>query len=76
MNAEVVFVGRSAHAARPWHGENAVTRAGAWLAEMHTRAPEPVKIDGLEFAEVFSVTRAAGGIATNVIPDGFVLNLN
>lgn len=76
MNAEVVFVGRSSHSARPWHGENAVTRSGAWLAEMYARAPEPVTIDGLEFLEVFSVTRASGGIANNIIPDRFILNLN
>ena len=31
---------------------------------------------GLEFREVMSVTRAQGGIATNVIPARFDLNLN
>lgn len=76
LNAEVGFEGKAAHSARPWLGENAVTKAGKWLAEMHDRAVEPVVIDGLEFREVFSVTRAEGGIANNVLPASFKLNLN
>ena len=76
LNADVIFRGRSAHSARPWLGDNAVTRAGSWLAELHEREPEPYVIEGLEFREVFSVTRAAGGIANNIIPPEFVVNLN
>jgi len=76
MNADVVFSGHAAHSARPWLGENAVTKAGAWLAEMHDRRPEPVEIAGLEYREVFSVTKASGGIANNVLPARFTLNLN
>jgi succinyl-diaminopimelate desuccinylase len=76
MNADIVFSGHAAHSARPWLGENAVTKAGAWLAEMHDRRPEPVEIAGLEYREVFSVTKASGGIANNVLPSRFTLNLN
>ena len=76
MNADIVFNGHAAHSARPWLGENAVTKAGAWLAEMHERRPEPVEIAGLEYREVFSVTKAFGGIANNVLPARFTLNLN
>jgi succinyl-diaminopimelate desuccinylase len=76
LNADVVFKGKSAHSARPWLGENAVTKAGAWLTEMHERSPEPVEVAGLEYREVFSVTRANGGIANNVLPDRLTLNLN
>jgi succinyl-diaminopimelate desuccinylase len=76
MNADVVFNGHAAHSARPWLGENAVTKAGVWLAEMHDRRPEPVEIAGLEYREVFSVTKASGGIANNVLPARFTLNLN
>jgi succinyl-diaminopimelate desuccinylase len=43
---------------------------------MHDRRPEPVEIAGLEYREVFSVTRASGGIANNVLPARFTLNLN
>jgi succinyl-diaminopimelate desuccinylase len=76
MNADVVFEGKAAHSARPWLGENAVTKAGVWLASMHERPPDPVVIDGLEFREVFSVTRAEGGIANNVLPSSLRINLN
>lgn len=76
MNADIVFNGHAAHSARPWLGENAVTKAGAWLSEMHDRRPEPVEIAGLEYREVFSVTKASGGIANNVLPARFTLNLN
>ena len=76
INATVRFEGHSAHSARPWLGENAVTKAGAWLAGLHDRAPESHVIDGLEFKEVFSVTSASGGIARNIIPARFDVNLN
>jgi succinyl-diaminopimelate desuccinylase len=76
LNAEVIFVGSTAHSARPWLGENAITKAGRWLAAMHEREPELVDIGGLEYREVFSVTKAAGGIANNIIPGRFVINLN
>jgi succinyl-diaminopimelate desuccinylase len=76
MNADVGFEGKAAHSARPWLGENAVTKAGKWLASMHERAPEPVVINDLEFLEVFSVTKAEGGIANNVLPASLKINLN
>jgi len=76
MNADVVFTGHAAHSARPWLGENAVTKAGGWLAGMHDRRPESVEVAGLEYREVFSVTKASGGIANNVLPSRFTLNLN
>ena len=76
MNADIIFTGHAAHSARPWLGENAVTKAGRWLAGMHDRQPVPIEIAGLEYREVFSVTRANGGIANNVLPSRFVANLN
>ncbi|HEX2421445.1 MAG TPA: peptidase dimerization domain-containing protein, partial [Acidimicrobiia bacterium] len=76
VNARVVFEGTAAHSARPWLGSNAVTKAGEWLAEMDKREPEPVEIDGLIFREVMSVTKASGGIANNIIPSSFELNVN
>ena len=76
INATVRFAGHSAHSARPWLGENAITKAGSFLAELHSRAPTSVVVDDLEFKEVFSVTLASGGIANNIIPANFDLNLN
>ncbi|MDH5373310.1 MAG: succinyl-diaminopimelate desuccinylase [Acidimicrobiia bacterium] len=76
INATIRFIGQSAHSARPWLGENAITKAGGWLAELHEREPEIFEIDGLEYREVFSVTKAAGGIANNILPPVFEINLN
>ncbi|MEX1037344.1 MAG: succinyl-diaminopimelate desuccinylase [Acidimicrobiia bacterium] len=76
INATVTFTGEPAHSARPWLGVNAVTKAGPFLTAMNVVEPEAHEIDGLVFKEVMSVTRAAGGIANNVIPGRFDLNVN
>jgi succinyl-diaminopimelate desuccinylase len=76
LHAEVVFHGRAAHSARPWHGENALTKAGALLVELDAREPEDVDVDGLVYREVFTATQASTANARNVVPDRFVVNLN
>lgn len=76
VNARVTFTGEAAHSAHPWLGVNAVTRSGRFLTMMDTLEPEPHPIEGLEFNEVISVTRAAGGLANNIIPARFDLNVN
>ena len=68
---EVTFGGRSAHSARPWQGENALTAAGGFLAELHGRQVEEVVVAGLTFYEVLVPTMARGGAAKNVVPDEF-----
>ena len=76
VNARVWFEGEAAHSARPWQGVNAITRAAGFLAAMDAREPELHFIEGLPFKEVISVTRAQGGVANNVIPSRFELNVN
>ncbi len=76
INARVTFLGEPGHAARPWRGVNAVTRAGEFLTMMDRLEPEIHPIEGLEFKEVMSVTRAVGGVANNIIPGRFDLNVN
>jgi succinyl-diaminopimelate desuccinylase len=76
LHATLTFRGRSAHSARPWQGENAVHRAGPLLTELMERPPREVRTGPFTFREVFSVTRAQGGRARNVVPDAFELNLN
>ena len=73
---EVVFRGRAAHAARPWLGENAITKAGEFLATLHERAPKEAVVEGLSFYEVMTPTLASGGRAANVVPDSFRINVN
>jgi len=76
INADAVFIGEPAHSARPWLGDNAVTKAGEFLVDMRGLEPELHVVSGLEFKEVMSVTTAHGGVARNVIPSEFVLNVN
>jgi succinyl-diaminopimelate desuccinylase len=69
INATWTFRGRSGHSARPWEADNAIHTAAAAISAFARHEPEPHTFDGLEFREVASVTRIAGGIAGNVIPD-------
>ena len=73
---EVTFRGRPAHSARPWQGENAMTAAGEFLAELHERQVEEVVVEGLTFYEVLVPTMARGGRARNVVPDEFWIHIN
>lgn len=76
INATVSFVGEATHSARPWLGVNAITKAGEFLSMLDGLEPELHPIEGLQFKEVISVTRAFGGVANNIIPARFDLNLN
>jgi succinyl-diaminopimelate desuccinylase len=76
VNATVSFLGEAAHSARPWLGVNAVTRAGEFLTLMGALEPELHPVEGLQFKEVVSVTKASGGVANNIIPSRFDLNVN
>jgi len=77
LHAEVTFTGQAAHSARPWQGENALTKAGGFLADLHSRPPRDVVVDGLVYREVITATQAAtGGNARNVVPDRFMVNVN
>jgi len=76
INAAVRFSGVAAHSARPWNGENAITKAGEWLTQMHRREPDVVRVAGLEFKEVATVTMANGGVARNIVPAMVEFNLN
>jgi succinyl-diaminopimelate desuccinylase len=73
---EVTFKGRPAHSARPWLGDNALSAAGEFLAELHERPAEKVVVGGLPFYEVLTPTMARGGRAKNVVPDEFWINVN
>jgi succinyl-diaminopimelate desuccinylase len=76
IHATVTFEGRTAHSARPWQGDNAIHKAGAFLAELGALAPREVVLDGLLYRTVTSCTLASGGRGRNIVPDAFELNLN
>jgi succinyl-diaminopimelate desuccinylase len=76
LHARAHFHGRTAHSARPWQGENAIHKAGAFLQRLDARAPRDVTVDGMTYREVISATLAEGGRGRNVVPDRFTLNVN
>ena len=76
MNAEVRVTGKSAHAARPWTGVNAIERAVPWLAEIVRFPVTPVVVQGVEFRETLQITRLHSGATRNVVPDELTANLN
>ncbi len=76
VNATWTFHGRSGHSARPWDAENAIHRAARGIAAFAGAGREEHRFDGLSFFEVASVTRIAGGIAANVIPDRVECHVN
>jgi succinyl-diaminopimelate desuccinylase len=76
LNATWTFHGRSGHSARPWLADNAIHRAATAIARLAGVEPREVAFDGLTFSEVASVTRIAGGIASNVIPAEAVATVN
>ena len=77
INATWSFRGRAGHSARPWDADNAIEHAARSIVAL-TGAALPVghAFDGLTFTEVVTVTRIAGGIADNVIPDRVVAHVN
>ena len=76
VNATWTFHGRSGHSARPWDADNAIHAAARGIAALAAHEREEHVYDGLSFFEVASVTRIAGGIAGNVIPDGAEAHVN
>jgi succinyl-diaminopimelate desuccinylase len=76
IDATWTFTGRAGHSARPWLADNAIDRALAAVRELHSQAPERETIEGLEFAQVASVTTLRAGVARNVIPGTCTANVN
>jgi succinyl-diaminopimelate desuccinylase len=77
LHADVTFEGKSAHSARPWQGENAITKAGAFLAELAALQPRDVEPEpGLVYREVTTVTLAKGGLGRNLVPPSFEVHVN
>lgn len=87
LQAEVTFVGKQAHSARPWHGRNALTMAGSFLDELDRDHLRDVEVDGILYRDVWSATQAwTPGLSPtdtrrtvpvrNIVPGTFIINLN
>jgi succinyl-diaminopimelate desuccinylase len=76
LHAKLAFLGKTAHSARPWQGENAFYRAWPVLRDLEARPTDDRTIDGLVYRGVMTPTLASGGRGRNVVPDRFEVNLN
>lgn len=76
LNATWAFSGIAGHSARPWLADNAIHRAARGIAALAEVPVEEHTYAGLLFKEAVSVTRIAGGIADNVIPDRAEAHVN
>ena len=76
LNARLHFHGISGHSARPWLADNAIERAIAGLGPIAALERREAVVGGLPFYEVVTITRVAGGIADNIVPDHVTAHLN
>jgi len=76
MRAIVRLEGVRAHAARSWHGLNAIHRAGEVLRLLDAYEGRRVAIDGCEYREGLNAMSIRGGVAGNVIPDSCEIEVN
>jgi len=76
LHATLTFLGRTAHSARPWQGDNALYKAAEVLRMLEDREPRDVELDGYVFREVMTPTVIQGGGPRNVVPGRAELNVN
>jgi len=76
LRVRVTMLGKRAHSARSWMGQNAIHRAGALLQRLSEYEAETVMVDGLEYREGLNAVRVSGGVAGNVIPDRCEIDVN
>ncbi|HEY2792151.1 MAG TPA: succinyl-diaminopimelate desuccinylase [Micromonosporaceae bacterium] len=76
MRATVTSRGIRAHAARSWHGRNAIHGAGEILRRLDQHTGREVTIDDCFYREGLNAVGISGGVAGNVIPDVCVVDVN
>ena len=76
LKADIAIAGLRAHVARPWTGRNAIHRLGPLLAGVAGWPGREVQIDGCTYTESLQAVGVSGGVASNVLPDRAVLQLN
>ncbi|SCF12857.1 succinyl-diaminopimelate desuccinylase [Micromonospora mirobrigensis] len=76
LRATVTTTGARAHAARSWHGSNAIHAAGEVLRRLTAYEARRVTIDGCDYREGLNAVGIHGGVAGNVIPDRCEVEVN
>jgi succinyl-diaminopimelate desuccinylase len=75
LRAKITTTGVRAHAARSWHGVNAIHAAGEVLRRLSAHEAREVTIDGCHYREGLNAVGITGGAAGNVIPDECVVDV-
>jgi succinyl-diaminopimelate desuccinylase len=78
VTIDATFHGQRAHAARPWMGENAIHKLENTLvrAIKASQSQPQLEVQGLTYTSTLQITKMAGGVADNVIPDRATLTVN
>ena len=76
MRFDVRALGKRAHSARSWRGDNAIHNATEILQRLSAYEARSVDIDGCVYREGLNAVGISGGVAGNVIPDACVVTVN
>ncbi|MCA9729202.1 MAG: succinyl-diaminopimelate desuccinylase [Candidatus Eisenbacteria bacterium] len=76
LHARVTFQGVPCHSARPWLGRHPLPAALPWLSQIVDHPARPVRLEGVEFVEVVTVTQLHSGETRNVLPGSLLVNVN
>ena len=76
LRVEVRTRGVRAHSARAWVGHNAIHDAAEVLQVLQSYRPRQIEVEGLLYREGLNAVQISGGVATNVIPDECVVQVN
>jgi succinyl-diaminopimelate desuccinylase len=76
LKAEIAMAGERAHVARPWAGRNALHRLAPVLTAIADWPGRDVEIEGCAYRESLQAVAVAAGVASNVLPDRAVIELN
>lgn len=76
LRVNVTSHGTRAHAARSWLGRNAIHGAAGILQRLSDYQPREVTIEGCDYREGLNAVKITGGVASNVVPDVCVVDVN
>ncbi len=76
LHAKIVFQGKPAHSARPWHGQNALYKALPFIQNMSLVKPEKYSYKNLSFYDVMSITESSSSSGKTTVPQTWSANVN